>query len=129
MHFKSKPHNFVRKLPKVRPFMYGLTKKKCTECLNCEAVCPTEAIDLVALPESAKKNAFVKENGKTKSHQAHKHIYKFHLDFAKCIHCHACIDVCESKALFAYQGEAQPVLDKKNLKQNLMAGKKFLEQK
>ena len=121
MYLKSKPHKFVRKLPKVRPFTYGLAKKKCTECLDCEAVCPTGAIDLVALPESAKKKAF--EKREAKSHQARKHIYKFYLDFAKCIHCHACIDICQSKALFVCQGEAQPVLEKKQLKQNLMAGK------
>ena len=116
MNFKSKSQQFLRKLSKTRPFTYGLNKKKCTECMACEAVCPTKAIDLVALPES-------RQNVQKK--QSHKNIYKFYMDLSQCIHCHACIDICESKALFVCQGEVEPVLEKSKLKQNLMLNKKL----
>ena len=109
---------FSRKLPKRRSFLYGLRKKKCTECLKCEAVCPTRAIDLITFPEIIHKKSMHKTcKFKQKS------IYKFYIDFSKCTHCHACIEVCETKALFTYQGEVQATLEKRKLKKDLMIDK------
>ena len=98
---------FLRKLPKNRSFLYGLKKKECTVCLKCEEVCPVKAIDIITYPEVANKDITHQINPSEQ-----KEIYKFYMDFSKCIYCNACVQICESKALFAYQGESSPSLKK-----------------
>ena len=117
MRFKNK--TFLRKLPKNRSFLYGLKKKQCTACLKCKEVCPVKAIDIVTYPKTADKNITHQINQSSEQ----KEMYKFYMDFSKCIYCNACVQTCENKALFTYQGESKPSLKKMQMKKNLMMEK------
>ena len=116
---QSKHKLFLRKLPRKRSSLYGLKKRNCTACLKCEEVCPVKAIDITTYPEAAHKNITHPINQFSKQ----KEVYKFHFDFSKCIYCNACVQVCETKALFAYQGESNPSLKKVQMKKNLIMEK------
>ena len=116
--FKPQKPKFLRTLPRRRPFLYKLAKHKCTECLKCEEACPTQAIDIVAFPEIAKKKDMSKA-----SFDPQKNIYKFYIDFSKCIYCHLCVQICPAKALSMEQGEIPAVFNKNQLKKDLMVEK------
>ena len=108
---------FLRKLPKNRSSLYGLKKKECTACLKCEEICPVKAIDIVTYPEAENITHQINPS------EQKKEIYKFYMDFSKCIYCNACVQVCENKALFSYQGELSPSLKKMQMKKNLVTEK------
>ena len=111
---------FLRKLPKNRSFLYGLKKQNCTACLKCEEVCPVKAIDLVTYPKVSDEDITHQINQISEQEE----IYKFHIDFSKCIYCNACVQICENKALFTYQGESNPSSKKMKMKKNLIMKKK-----
>ena len=116
MSFKNKL--FLRKLPRKRSALYGLKKKECTACLKCEEVCPVKAINLITYPKSMHEETLYQAKPSSKEE-----IYKFHIDLSECIHCNACVQICESKALFSYQGESSPSLKKMQMKKNLVMEK------
>ncbi len=111
---------FLRKLPRQRPFLYGLAKNKCTECLQCEVVCPVKAIDIIAFPETAQKKT------QSSSLPDKKNIYKFYMDFSKCIYCNLCVQTCPSQALFVQQGEIPVACKKSQLKKDLLTEKTII---
>ncbi len=116
MKFKHKL--FLRKLPRKRSFLYGLKKNECTSCLKCEKACPVKAINLITYPKLIHQETLHQANPSSKEE-----IYKFHIDFSKCIYCNACVQACEDKVLFAYQGESTPSLKKRKMEKNLIMEK------
>jgi len=57
----------------------GLWTEKCTSCMLCARICPTNAIKMYPAP-----------NGKRYPG----------IDYGRCIMCHFCIDVCPTDALY-----------------------------
>ncbi|MEM4604981.1 MAG: NADH-quinone oxidoreductase subunit NuoI [Pyrobaculum sp.] len=57
----------------------GLYTEKCTSCMLCARICPTNAIKMYPLPNNKRYPG---------------------IDYGRCIMCHFCIDVCPTDALY-----------------------------
>ncbi|MFN7105481.1 MAG: NADH-quinone oxidoreductase subunit NuoI [Pyrobaculum sp.] len=57
----------------------GLWTEKCTSCMLCARICPTNAIKMYLVPNAKRYPG---------------------IDYGRCIMCHFCIDVCPTEALY-----------------------------
>lgn len=91
--------------------------------MDCEAVCPAGAINIITHPEFTDQQVANDRDLQKQHGYKYNNFYKFYIDFSKCVHCQACVKICESKALSVQEGEVLPVLEKKKLKRDLLSSK------
>ena len=113
--------NYHRELPeRDRAFPLLLWDKEvdepfCTGCHACERACPVECMTVLM-----KDNPNHKNNGGDSSRR--KIIDKFWIDYARCMRCNICVEVCNFDAIAmnnTWQGHEVSVHDRKDLMMDL----------
>ncbi len=113
--------NYHRELPeRDRAFPLLLWDKEvdepfCTGCHACERACPVECMTVLM-----KDNPNHKSNGGDSSRR--KIIDKFWIDYARCMRCNICVEVCNFDAIAmnnTWQGHEVSVHDRKDLVMDL----------
>lgn len=89
---------------------FAMELNLCTGCMDCENVCPTQAIGL----------SFYANSDETFSEKQSLDIQQLVVDYSKCVYCGLCVDICEPKAL-TYKRETAPVsINRNSLKVKLI---------
>jgi formate hydrogenlyase subunit 6/NADH:ubiquinone oxidoreductase subunit I len=84
--------------PRTRGLLFN-DIEKCTGCKNCEVVCPVKCIDVQTEPGAEASKLWVSV---------------YDIDFAKCIFCGLCVEVCQPQSLVhtrQYEGAVYQLSD------------------
>ncbi len=90
---------------------FEITEPYCTSCHACERACPVECMTVLM-----KDNPAHKSLGGTSSRR--KIIDKFWIDYARCMRCNICVEVCNFDAIAmnnTWQGHELSVHDRADL--------------
>jgi NADH-quinone oxidoreductase subunit I len=90
----GEPGEAMTDLPARSRGVIALLEENCTSCMVCAQECPDWCIYIDAHKETVPA---VTEGGRARSHYV---LDRFAIDYALCMYCGICIDVCPFDALF-----------------------------
>lgn len=88
------PHETLEMNERTRARLFNVADD-CAVCLACVRACPVNIITIKGVRAGKDEDLGMLPNGKPKK----MHLIQFDIDFAKCVYCGLCVDVCESASL------------------------------
>jgi NADH-quinone oxidoreductase subunit I len=71
------------------------TISECECCYKCQRICPVNIFTITGIRAGKDEDLGLLSSGKPRQ----MHILEFDIDFAKCVYCGLCVDVCETQSL------------------------------
>ncbi len=88
------PHEIKEMYPRARAMLVNKIED-CECCYKCQRICPIDIFVIKGIRADKDEDLGMLPTGKPKL----MYILEFDIDFAKCLYCGLCVDVCETESL------------------------------
>lgn len=89
---------------------------ECTACKKCEEKCPAQAIKIV----SEEYSETIKRPKNSKGDPFLGVISQFQIDYAKCVYCGICVNICPAESMSFDKNFSKPQFQVQSLKEDLV---------